>query len=183
MRQASPSFHSPFLLFLFPRTQSVVPVLGRRRQAKPVAARIFGDIAQAVGEALLELAKLAIIDQLCETRAESVRETVRARIRAFILRNLVDPELTIDRIAERMQCTKRYLHKVFSDEGQTLNQYIWAQRLERCRTELARADLAAKSITEIAFSCGFSNAAHFSRSFRARVGQSPRAYRRMAQRA
>ena len=147
------------------------------QQVEPMNA----SVADAVGESLVELAKLAIIEQLCERRVESVRETVRARIQAFIQRNLVDPDLTIERIAERMQCTKRYLHKVFSDEGQTLNQYIWAQRLERCRTELGRAELAGKSITEIAFSCGFSNAAHFSRSFRARFGQPPRAYRRAMQ--
>ncbi|MBT2187777.1 helix-turn-helix domain-containing protein [Sphingobium nicotianae] len=136
-------------------------------------------VADAVGESLVELAKLAIIEQLCEKRVESVRETVRARIQTFVQRNLVDPDLTIERIADRMQCTKRYLHKVFSDEGQTLNQYIWAQRLERCRSELCRAEQADKSITEIAFACGFSNAAHFSRSFRTRFGQPPRAYRRM----
>jgi AraC-like DNA-binding protein len=147
------------------------------QQVEPMTA----GVADAVGESLLELAKLAVAEQFCERRVESVRETVRARIHAFIQRNLVDPDLTIDRIAERMQCTKRYLHKVFSDEGQTLNQYIWAQRLERCRTELCRAELAGKSITEIAFSCGFSNAAHFSRSFRARFGQPPRAYRRAMQ--
>jgi AraC-like DNA-binding protein len=134
-------------------------------------------LADAVAESLVELAKLALIDRYCPQRAESVRETVRARIQAFVQRNLADPELSIARIAGRMQCTKRYLHKVFSDEGETLSQYIWSQRLERCRRELARPELAAKSITEIAFACGFSNAAHFSRSFRARYGQPPRAWR------
>jgi len=162
----------------------VLPVRGAARMCIELARASFSDpepmtasVADAVGESLVELAKLAIIDQLCERRVESVRETVRARIQAYVQRNLVDPDLTIERIADKMQCTKRYLHKVFSDEGQTLSQYIWAQRLERCRTDLSRADLVGKSITEIAFSCGFSNAAHFSRSFRARFGQPPRAYR------
>jgi AraC-like DNA-binding protein len=150
--------------------------LGRSCLSEP--GPMTPSVADAVGESLVELAKLAIIEQLCDKRTESVRETDRARIQSYIQRNLVDPDLSIERIADRMQCTKRYLHKVFSDEGQTLNQYIWAQRLERCRTQLCRAELAGKSITEIAFSCGFSNAAHFSRSFRARFGQPPRAYRR-----
>jgi len=105
---------------------------------------------------------------------------VRARIQSFIQRNLADPELSIQRIATHMQCTKRYLHKVFSDEGQTLCHYIWAQRLERCRAELMRPEMAAKSITQIAFSCGFSNGAHFSRAFRARFGKPPRDYRQAA---
>lgn len=52
MRQASSPRLLPFLLFFFSRAQDVIPVLGRRRQAKPVAARFFGDVAQAAGEGL-----------------------------------------------------------------------------------------------------------------------------------
>jgi AraC-like DNA-binding protein len=107
-----------------------------------------------------------------------MRETVRARIQSYIQRNLTDPELTIERIAERMQCTKRYLHKVFNGQRETLNQYIWSRRLELCRARLLQPELARQSITQIAFDCGFSNAAHFSRSFRARFGECPRVYRR-----
>ncbi len=135
-------------------------------------------VDDALGEAMIELGKLALIEQFCTTRGETVRETARARIQAFIHRNIADPDLTIARIAERMRCTKRYLHKIFSEEDETLNQYIWSQRLELCRERLSQAELADRSITEIAFACGFSNAAHFSRSFRARFGQAPRAYRR-----
>lgn len=137
-------------------------------------------VAETLGESLVELAKLAIIEESGAKRGETMRETARARIQGFIHRNLSDPDLSIERIADRMQCTKRYLHKVFSREGETLNQYIWSQRLELCRLRLSRRDLSDKSITEIAFACGFSNAAHFSRSFRARFGEAPRAYRRAA---
>lgn len=145
-------------------------------QSEPVSPAV----AEALGESLIELARLAIIEQSGAKRGETMRETARARIQGFIRRNLSDPDLSIERIANRMQCTKRYLHKVFSKEGETLNQYIWSQRLELCRTRLLRRDLSDKSITEIAFACGFSNAAHFSRSFRARFGETPRAYRRAA---
>jgi AraC-like DNA-binding protein len=172
------------------RDPVALPIRSAARMCMELARSSFSEsepmtasVADAVGESLVELAKLAIIEQLCEKRVESVRETVRARIRAFVQRNLVDPDLTIERIADRMQCTKRYLHKVFSEEGQTLNQYIWSERLERCRAELCRVELADRSITEIAFACGFSNAAHFSRSFRARFGQPPRLYRRAMRQA
>lgn len=144
-------------------------------QAEPLS----GSVGHALGDAAIELAKLAVIEQRCTRRGETVRETMRARIQAYIQRNLTDPDLTIERIAERMQCTKRYLHKVFSDEDETLNQYIWSQRLELCRARLSQPELAGSSITEVAFDCGFSNAAHFSRSFRARFGECPRVYRRL----
>jgi AraC-like DNA-binding protein len=144
------------------------------KQEEPFAATV----AEALADSALELAKLALIEQFCTRGGETVRETARARIQSYIGRNLADPDLTIERIAERMQCTKRYLHKVFSDQDETLNQYIWSQRLELCRTRLLQPELANRSITEIAFDCGFSNAAHFSRSFRARFGECPRTYRR-----
>jgi AraC-like DNA-binding protein len=145
-------------------------------RAEPVSDAV----SATLGDALIELAKLAIIERSGSTRGETIRETVRTRILGLVNRNLADPDLTIERIAERMRCTKRYLHKVFSEEGETLSQYIWARRLELCRAHLIRPELSDKSITEIAFACGFSNAAHFSRSFRARFGQSPRAFRQAA---
>lgn len=144
------------------------------------AAAVSDAVGATLGDSLAELAKLAIIEQSSGKRGETIRETLRTRILGFINRNLADPDLTIERIAARMHCTKRYLHKVFSEEGETLSQYIWSRRLELCRAQLLRPDLSGKSITEIAFACGFSNAAHFSRSFRARFGESPRAFRRAA---
>jgi AraC-like DNA-binding protein len=135
-------------------------------------------VGAALGDALTDLVKLALIEQSSATRSETIRETVRARILGHVNRNLADPELTIERIADHMHCTKRYLHKVFSENGETLSQYIWSRRLELCRARLVLPELGARSITEIAFACGFSNAAHFSRSFKARFGQSPRAFRR-----
>lgn len=168
-----------------PRHFAVQPVRGAAHMCLELARSCLrqeeplgGSVADALGDSAIELAKLALIEQLCTHRGETVRETVRGRIQSYIRRNLANPELTIERIADRMQCTKRYLHKVFSDEDETLNQYIWSQRLELCRNRLSRPDLAERSITEIAFDCGFSNAAHFSRSFRARFGECPRAYRR-----
>jgi AraC-like DNA-binding protein len=143
-------------------------------QTEPLNASVAG----AMGDAEIELAKLAIIEQVFTRGDETMRETVRARIQSYIQRNLTDPELTIERIAERMQCTKRYLHKVFNGQRETLNQYIWSRRLELCRARLLQPELARQSITQIAFDCGFSNAAHFSRSFRARFGECPRVYRR-----
>jgi AraC-like DNA-binding protein len=151
--------------------------LARSSLAQPEP--LNASVADAMADAEIELAKLAIIEQVFTRGDETVRETVRARIQSYIQRNLTDPDLTIERIAERMRCTKRYLHKVFNSPQETLNQYIWSRRLELCRTRLLQPELAGQSITEIAFDCGFSNAAHFSRSFRARFGECPRVYRRL----
>ena len=95
--------------------------------------------------------------------------------------NLDDPHLSLDRIAAAIGCSKRYLHKLFDGETDTLNAYIWQGRLDRIRQDLANPALGDSSITEIAFGRGFSSSTHFSRSFRESFGVSPRVYRLLMQ--
>jgi len=127
----------------------------------------------ALGDSLMELAKLTIMEKMGDCPSVSMRDTVRERIEAYISHHLFDPDLSIDTIATAMNCTKRYLHKVFNDDGRTLNQYIWDCRLERCRRDLERPELSGRSITEIAFAWGFNNSSHFSRAFKRKFGETP----------
>ena len=69
----------------------------------------------------------------------------------------------------------------FADEPLTLAAWMQQLRLELCMGELRDARNAARTITDIAFGCGFSNSAHFSRAFRAHVGCSPCEYRQRIQ--
>ncbi len=55
--------------------------------------------------------------------------------------------------------------------------FIRVRRLERCRIELCDPRRAERNITEIAFCWGFSDSAHFSRSFKRQFGVSPRMFR------
>jgi AraC-like DNA-binding protein len=84
---------------------------------------------------------------------------------------LRDPELSIDQISVALGCTKRYLHMLFSDRGMTVSDYIWRARLQNCRHELETQ--AGKTITDVAFSWGFSSSSHFSRVFRKYFGIVP----------
>lgn len=91
----------------------------------------------------------------------------------YINTNLGDPSLDITQIAGALGCSKRYLHKSFTETGVTLSKYIWTTRLQKCRQELINFDAQEKSITDIAFSWGFNSSSHFSRSFRKQFGISP----------
>jgi AraC-like DNA-binding protein len=95
------------------------------------------------------------------------------RAQAFIREHLRDPELSIDQISAALGCTKRYLHMVFSERGLTVSDYIWRARLQHCRQELEAH--AGKTITDVAFSWGFSSSSHFSRVFRKCFGVAPSA--------
>ena len=94
---------------------------------------------------------------------------VRAQV--FIREHLRDPDLSIDQISAALGCTKRYLHMLFSDRGMTVSDYIWRARLQNCRQELEAH--GGKTITDVAFSWGFSSSSHFSRVFRKYFGIVP----------
>lgn len=98
-------------------------------------------------------------------------EATYIRAQFFIREHLRDPELSIDQISAALGCTKRYLHMLFSDRGMTVSDYIWQARLQHCRQELETQ--AGKTITDVAFSWGFSSSSHFSRVFRKYFGIMP----------
>jgi len=103
-------------------------------------------------------------------------EAMYIRAQAFIREHLRDPDLCIDQISAALGCTKRYLHMLFSDKGMTVSDYIWRARLLHCRQELETQ--AGKTITDVAFSWGFSSSSHFSRTFRKHFGFVPSAIHR-----
>lgn len=135
------------------------------------------DLAQTIASHI----ELAVLDRAGTSSDASVRELTRDRVKRYIEVNLDDPLLSLDRIAAAIGCSKRYLHKLFDGEADTLNAHIWRARLERIRQDLADPSQHGRSITEIAFSRGFSSSTHFSRSFRESCGTSPRAYRLLTQ--
>jgi AraC-like DNA-binding protein len=98
---------------------------------------------------------------------------MHVRAQFFIREHLRDPDLSIDQISAALGCTKRYLHMLFSDRGTTISDYIRHARLQNCRQELETQ--AGKSVTDVAFSWGFSSSSHFSRVFREHFGVVPSA--------
>jgi AraC-like DNA-binding protein len=116
----------------------------------------------------------------CIGRVESAEQCtpdLRSRIQRFIDGHLPDPALAPAEIAAAAHISVRHLHRLFSSTGSTLGDCIRARRLEQCRKDLANPRLRDKTITEIAFGWGFSDSAHFSRSFRSQFGVCPRIFR------
>ena len=108
------------------------------------------------------------------------RRALLARIKAHVATHLGDPQLTVPGIATAFGLSTSYLHQLFRTEGSTLERWIWAQRLAACERALNDPRAARQTLTQIAYSHGFSDAAHFSRSFQQRYGASPREYRKSA---
>lgn len=81
-------------------------------------------------------------------------------------------------LAARVGLAPNYLAALFSAEfGRGPHEYQLERKLMRARQLLAASDL---SITAIAMELGFSSGQHLARTFRARIGSTPSAYRRAA---
>lgn len=101
----------------------------------------------------------------------------KERIKSFVRDRLNDHQLSCEMIADALKLSQRYIYDVFADEPLTLMRWIRTERLARCRRELGSEVLRNRSVSEIAYSWGFIDLAHFSRVFSAEFGMSPRAYR------
>ncbi|GAA2850560.1 helix-turn-helix domain-containing protein [Paenarthrobacter ilicis] len=103
-----------------------------------------------------------------------------ARIHDYIEANLGDPDLSPGSIAAAHYISTRHLHDLFQEIDTTVASSIRQRRLERCRRDLKDPVLLDRPVTAIAARWGFTDAAHFSRIFRAAFGNSPTGYRNTA---
>jgi AraC-like DNA-binding protein len=192
------------LLLRFPRSLLPLPARDVRRLS---AVRIPGahgigalssqfllQLAQRMGElSPSDTARLSTLtlDVLSTALADALdthsvvpphtrRKALMAQIHAFIQGNLGNTHLTPDAIAAAHHISVRYLHKLFHQDGHTVAGWVRERRLEQCRRDLANPHLATRPINVIAARWGFTNAAHFSQTFRNAYGHSPRQFRQQA---
>jgi AraC-like DNA-binding protein len=140
------------------------------------------DAARGAGSMILELVRLSLQELAGREPAATQIEAFRDRVRAHIGQHLADPGLSLDSLAQALNCSKRHLYNAFSDEDDTPAHYILRRRLQACMRDLRNPALAQRSITDIAFAWGFNNGAHFSRVFREHAGLTPSDFRKAAQR-
>lgn len=115
---------------------------------------------------------------LIETEsAGAVRVPRIERAIAEIELNLADPELCATRVAARLGLSRRRLDAIFEHTGMSVSAQIWERRLLRAASMLGEARDAWLRVIDVAYACGFSDAAHFSRAFRKRFGLAPREWR------
>lgn len=138
-------------------------------------------LPNGVGQPLSETVIGLLASTLAAYQGEASEHTtlpsvLRARVKQYVHAHLAESDLSIERIALAMRCSKRYLHRVFEDENCSLDRYIWQTRLERCHADLSAP--GRKMISEVAFAWGFNSSAHFCRMFKSHFGEAPREFQR-----
>ena len=131
---------------------------------------------------MIDMLNTAALSNLEESARESTgcQAFQLHQIRLYLEEHLRDADFTTAKVAEANGITQRYLHKLFEAEGISVARLIWERRLEHCRRDLENPYYSGKSITEIAYSWGFSSSSHFSRTFKERFSMSPREVRAAA---
>lgn len=84
-------------------------------------------------------------------------------------------KLSLDLLSQKFYINKYYLTRIFKQQyGQTVSQYILEKRITLAKNLLRFSD---KTITQIAFECGFSDSNYFSRVFKLIEKNSPNNFR------
>jgi AraC-like DNA-binding protein len=103
----------------------------------------------------------------------SVRAVRLTAIKADIVANPHDGNLTAGMVATRNRMTVRYLHKLFENEAVTYSEFVPGLRLVRAYTILRNPLYARRGIGTIAFEVGFNDLSYFNRTFRWRYHATP----------
>lgn len=137
------------------------------------------ELARLMGQSLNDTSSL----DLAETEERAIEllravlspasssQTARHReALAWIRKNLRDPSLSVTSVAEAIGVSERTLTRAFGETGRGVARTILQMRLERAHGMLSHSPV---QVQEVAASCGFVSAAHFSRVFRTRYGVAP----------
>ena len=128
----------------------------------------------ALTPSTVELAAAAVRAALGDGVDDSapLRQALRDRADRAIEQLLDDPDLSPDRLALAVPCSRSRLYALYSDDGGVMS-YVLKQRLRRVLQGLVAAQHRNRTISAIAGDCGFSNIASFNRAFKAEFGVTP----------
>ncbi|MBR0893796.1 helix-turn-helix transcriptional regulator [Bradyrhizobium tropiciagri] len=96
------------------------------------------------------------------------------RIEEFVWANLGEP-ISLSALSDIAGLSKRHFLRAFQEStGTSPHRYVLGLRIEQAKRSLGETD---ESVTSIALATGFSNAQHFSSTFRQASGVSPSVFR------
>lgn len=139
------------------------------------------DMSSAVMfEAMSRVFLVKLLQRYGKRRLEEVELSARFTSQHYqavlsYIQNRLDQTITVDELAKEAGMSQSRFARIFKETlGSTPMQFVMAYRVEQ---SIKMMDDHTRSLGDIALTCGFSDQAHFTRSFKQLVGQTPRAYR------
>jgi AraC-like DNA-binding protein len=124
-------------------------------------------------------ALLALMAGVPDTVSTRHNDELCIRLKRELEARFHEPELDPTTLAHSMSISKRHLHSVFAGVGTTFGATLLEIRLTHAAVMLGNPGYTGYSIGDVAFQCGFADASHFARRFKARFGLAPAEYRAM----
>jgi AraC-like DNA-binding protein len=145
--------------------------------------RVGDTLGPAMAERMASIGIDLIVASLAEGLAREVPAEQRGhatvqRAKIYVECHLGEPGLDPARLAAAMGVSLRRLQELFQARGQCVSEWIWERRLAAAADRLADPTWAPVALGAVAYHCGFTSQAHFSRRFRARFGLPPSEFRR-----
>jgi len=140
--------------------------------------QIASDIAEPLVTALLTGLSKSIA-RYCVNPAPrcTVGEKRASDIKAYISRNIANPDLKARLVAEKCGISLRYLCHILEKSDLSFSNLVWGRRIEIAERWLKDPAMQHHLVSEIAYLAGFKSSAHFSRMFKMHFGVGPREYR------
>lgn len=162
--------------------QRTAAIFDPREAGTKLLSTVLLDVLQATAQLEQEqctalLLALAQMLGVLKSRPDDTHWRVQGAL-AFIDAHLSDASLTATRVAQAQQISRRRLDDIMLGAvGTSLTAQIWLRRLLQASDALLDPRQTRRSIGDIAFDCGFTDTAHFTRAFKRHYGCTPRRWR------
>lgn len=123
------------------------------------------------GASIIDLMGTCLELGIDETPSEVRADNLLRRAKKALVDNVENSAFDLNALAGAINTSPRTISRVFAIEGTTPIRWLWERRLEQAY-EIATSG-SSLSVSQIALRCGFSDFAHFSRSFKKRFGVPP----------
>jgi AraC-like DNA-binding protein len=134
------------------------------------------ELRHAVAVHIHDLCALAIgatRDNAEMAHGRGLRAARLRAIKADVVQNLGNRDVSASALALRQRVTPRYVHKLFEREGTTLSRFVLNRRLAQVHRMLSDCRYGHLTIGALAYEVGFGDLSTFNREFRRHFGVTP----------
>lgn len=160
-------------------------MVGKQINTDVLILTAFGSVPRAV-EAIHKGAKdflqkpiqkdqlIQKVNDLLKARQPVTTHVLAERLDAYLLANLTDKDLTLEKLQNHFNLSRSYIWKLFKDLNTSFTERLTFHRVEKAKALLANTNEPIYIIAEL---CGFRNQKRLSEVIKREVGESPRQFR------
>lgn len=123
---------------------------------------------QLIGNHVVDLIAMSLASAAedAHPRVSRSKALLLLAIRAVVDARLSEVNLDPQTVADSVGVSVRYANQILQEHNTSLGRLILARRLARCRVSLEDPAQAGRTVSEIAYSWGFTDLTHFGRRFK-----------------